>query len=180
MRRFLARGVAVAAIGLAGSPSFAADPPPSVEKPSVEPRSWYARLNPFGEPPRQPGPRVRQAVAPLSEEALLSVLQAEKDAYTRRLDVCHRLREIAYETNDEKLEARVNELEKQVAVTYHMRMARLGMKSGGPLPALPTPSAEALNRTLGSGAVTPLTVGSKTTAGKTATAKAPVFKEVDP
>ena len=179
MRRFLAQGLAV--VGLTGPLAVAADPPAPADKPA-ESRSWTSRLNPFGggDAPREPGPRVRPPVGPLSSETMVSVLQAEKDAYTRRLDVCHRLREIAVEKNDEALEARANELEKLAAATYRGRVARLGVKTGGPLPALPAPSADALDRSLGTGvAVTPLTSGTKpAAAGKTATAKATPFKEV--
>lgn len=181
MRRFLAQGLAV--VGLTGQFAVAADPPAPADRPA-ESRSWAARLNPFGgDAPREPGPRVRQPVGPLSADTMVTVLQAEKDAYTRRLDVCHRLREIAVEKNDEALEARANDLEKLAAATYRGRVARLGVKSGGPLPALPAPSAQStdsLDRALGSGvAVTPLTSGSKpAAAGKTATAKATPFKEV--
>jgi hypothetical protein len=181
MRRFLAQGLAV--VGLTAPLAVAADPPALPDKPA-EARSWATRLNPFGgDAPRDPGPRVRQPVGPLAAETMVVVLQAEKDAYTRRLDVCHRLREIALETNDEQLEARANELEKLAAATYRGRVTRLGVKSGGPLPALPAPSADVLDRSLGGGvAVTPLTsAGTKpAAAGKTSTAKATPFKEVAP
>lgn len=176
MRRFLLRGLVAA--GVVGLPAVAlADPP--ADPPS---RPLLARLNPFGEAEPVPGPRVRQAVGPLSDEVLLGVLRAEKDAYTRRLDVCHRLREIALQNNDEKLESKANELERQATAAYHERVSRLGVKSGGPLPALP-PSATAtaaLDKALGSGvAKTPLD-SPKATTGKTATAKAGQFKEVAP
>jgi hypothetical protein len=172
MRRFLLGGLATAAVVVAGGPAVAADPP---DRPLLD------LLNPFAG--GDPGPRVRLPVAPLSEEMLLSVLRAEKDAYTRRLDVCHRLREIALQTNDEGLEGKANVLEKQATATYHERVARLGVKSGGPLPPLPASSSEAataaLDRTLGSGtAVTPLTAKPKPAAS--ATAKASQFKEVAP
>jgi hypothetical protein len=175
MRRFLLRGLVAAAV--VGLPAVAlADPP--ADPPS---RPLLDRLNPFGGEPA-PGPRVRQAVGPLSDEVLLGVLRAEKDAYTRRLDVCHRLREIALQNNDEKLESKANELERQATAAYHERVSRLGVKSGGPLPPVP-PSATAtaaLDKALGSGvAKTPLD-SPKPAAGKTATAKAGQFKEVAP
>lgn len=170
MRRFLLGGLA--AVTAAGLPAVAADPP---DRPLLD------RLNPFVTP--EAGPRVRPPVAPLSEEVLLTVLRAEKEAYTRRMDVCHRLREIAFQTNDETLEGKVNELEKQASATYHARVARLGAKTGGPLPPLPasdpTAATAALDKALGSGAaVSPLTAKPKPAA--TATAKANQFKEVAP
>ena len=176
MRRFLAHGlVAVAAgIGFAGL-AVAADPPATDTPP--ESRSLVSRLNPFAAKPAEPGPRVRPAVGPLSAETMVAVLQAERDAYTRRLDVCHRLREIALQTNDEQLEAKAGELEKLAIETYKLRVGRLGVKSGG-APVVPT---DTLDRTLGTGvAVNPLTTGKPTASAKTATAKANTFKEVNP
>ena len=144
------------------------------DDPPVPHRTWYDRLNPFAGPAPAPGPRVRP-VGPLSTESLLEVLRAEKEAYTRRLDVCHRLREIALQSNDDTLEAQANDLEKQATLTYRTRVAKLGVKSGGPLPPLPDSSSASatLDKNLGSGvAANPLTTGSKTTTdGKTATAK---------
>ncbi|MCU0704437.1 MAG: hypothetical protein MUF18_10720 [Fimbriiglobus sp.] len=174
MRRFLLRGLVAATV--VGLPAVALADPPAESPPS---RPLLARLNPFATP--EPGPRVRKPVGPLSDEMLLGILQAEKDAYTRRLDVCHRLREIALQSNDEKLEVRANELERQATAAYHERVSRLGVKSGGPLPPV-APSAAVvatLDRSLGSGAaVNPLTTAKPTAGGKTASAKATQFKEV--
>ena len=188
MHRFLARGLVALTAGWVawGGPSAIAADPSAPATPPAESRSFFDRLNPFSsaESPAAPGPRLRKPVGPLSSETMVSVLQAEKDAYTRRLDVCHRLREIAINTSDETLEAKVNELEKQAMATYQARVSRLGVKTGGPLPPLPaataTATASTLDRNLGSGvAVNPLTAGKKTaTADKSATAKVNQFKEV--
>lgn len=192
MHRFLARGlVALTAgwVGTAGPLAVAADPPAPVAAPPAESRSLIDRLNPFANEPepeagavRQPGPRVRRSVGPLSSETMVAVLQAEKDAYTRRLDVCHRLRQIAFDTNDDRLEAKANELERMATDAYQARVSRLGVKTGGPLPPLPPASVGVLDRTLGSGiAVNPLTVDKRpNTADKSATAKVNQFKEVKP
>ena len=172
-RMFLAAFALAASIG-----AVRADDPPVQQH-----RTWYDRLNPFAGPAPAPGPRVRQ-VGPLSSETLLEVLRAEKDAYTRRLDVCHRLREIAQQSNDEKLEAQANDLEKQATMTYRSRVAKLGVKSGGPLPPLPDSSSASakLDSKLGTGvAANPLTTGTKNTNDdKAAMAKRNVFKEVAP
>jgi hypothetical protein len=176
MHRFLARGLAAVALVATGTVVSAADPP-------ADSRSLLARMNPFAtDPPAAPGPRLRPSVGPLSQEATLAAVQAEKDAYTRRLDVCHRLKEIAFQTNDEQLEAKANELEKVAHATYRTRVSRLGVKSGGPAPTIPS-AADALDRTLGTGiAVTPLTPGKSAAPAKpgNATAKANTFKEVAP
>jgi hypothetical protein len=170
MRRFLLAGLA--AVTAAGLPAVAADQPD---------RPLLGRLNPFAA--AEAGPRVRPPVAPLSEEMMLAALRAENEAFTRRMEVCHRLREIAFQTNDEELEGKVNELEKQASATYYARVARLGAKPVGPLPPLPPsdPAAAtaALDKALGTGAaVTPLTPKAKPTAS--ATARANQFKEVAP
>ena len=168
MRRFLLRGLVAAAV--VGLPAVALADPPADPPPS---RPLLARMNPFGGGEPAPGPRVRPPVGPLSEEVLLGVLQAEKDAYTRRLDVCHRLREIALQNNDDKLEAKANELEKQAFATYHERVSRLGAKTGGPLPPLPAASSTAtasLDKALGSGVAKSPLDSPKPAAGKTATA----------
>lgn len=177
MRRFLLRGLVAATV--VGLPAVALADPPADPPPS---RSLLSKLNPFGGAEPAPGPRVRQAVGPLSDEVLLAVLRAEKDAYTRRMDVCLRLKEIALDTKDERLEAKANELERQATAAYHERVSRLGVKSGGPLPPVPPSAAAtaALDKALGSGvAKTPLD-SPKPAAGKTATAKASQFKEVAP
>ncbi len=176
MRRFLHRGLVAAAV--AGLPAVALADPPADPPPS---RPLLARLNPFGGAEPTPGPRVRPAVGPLSDEMLLAILRAESDAYTRRMEVCLRLKEIAHNSNDEKLEAKANELERQATAAYHERVSRLGVKSGGPLPPVPPSAAAtaALDKALGSGvAKTPLDPPKP--AGKTATAKASQFKEVAP
>jgi len=82
----------------------------------------------FAGPPT-PGPAVAARVAPLSPEALVEVMQAERDAYSRRLDVCTQLRRIAIETNDPKLEAEALQLEQLAETTYKQRVAKLGVKS---------------------------------------------------
>jgi len=160
---------------LAGRVALAAEPAPSL----------LQRMNPFAS--RDAGPRLRAPVAPLSAESLLACIRAEKDAYSRRLDACHRLREIAMDANDDTLEAKANELERLATETYRMRVSRLGVSSGstaiGAVPTDAITSAKAtqtLDATLGRGAaVTPLTAA-KPAAKGTATAKLPAYKEVNP
>ena len=178
MTRHLATGLAlVVLIGIQSVNVHAQDP--------AESRGLLTRLNPFSAP--APGPRLRSAVAPLSPESLLAAITAEKEAYSRRLDACHRLREIALDSGNETLEAKANELEKMATETYRLRVSRLGVPSGAmPMTAGPTLTAtsakETLNKQLGAGVATnPLTSASKKATDKsTATAKANTFKEVNP
>jgi hypothetical protein len=177
MTRHLATGLAlVVLVGLQGATASAQEP--------AESRGLLSRLNPFAS--QEPGPRLRAAVAPLSPESLLAAITAEKEAYSRRLDACHRLREIALDAGDEKLEAKANELEKMATETYRLRVSRLGVPSGAmPLNSGPVVTASAkdtLNEKLGSGVATnPLaSAARKPTDKSTATAKANTFKEVNP
>ena len=178
MTRHLATGLAlVVLIGIRSADLRAQEP--------AESRGLLSRLNPFAAP--APGPRVRTPVAPLSSESLLAAITAEKEAYSRRLDACHSLREIALDGNNEILEAKANELEKMATETYRLRVSRLGVPSGDmPIAAGPSLSAssakESLNKQLGTGVATnPLaSAGKKPTDKSTATAKANTFKEVNP
>lgn len=126
------------------------------------------------DPPPRPAPRV----APLSPEAMVEAMQAERDAYSRRLDICTQLRRIAGETNDAKLDAEALQLEQMAETTYKQRVAKLGVKSDTRTPIAPL---ESIDRTLGSGAaVNPLMAGRPTTAAGPATAQRNQFREVKP
>lgn len=75
-------------------------------------------------------------------------MQAERDAYTRRLDICTQLRRVAAETNDTKLEADALQLEQMAEMTYKQRVAKLGIKTD---PRSPLARLEAIDRALGTG-----------------------------
>ena len=149
---------------------------------AVEPRPLFSRPPAAAEAPRPALTR--------SPEAMTEAIRAERDAFTRRLDVCTQLRRIAADTNDERLAQRALDLEQIAEDTYRQRIARLGVKSDlRTLPAgMSTPanigaastSTAALDRTLGSGtAVTPLTVAPpKPATPATATAQSRQFREV--
>ena len=126
-RRFaIALGIAAAA-----QVAVAADPPPA-EKPA-ESRLLLSRMNPFGssttgKPAPAPG-RPAPAVGPLAPDVMIASLQAEQDAYARRLDVCTELRRVAVATKDDKLGMKADELERLAEQTYNTRIAKLGVKS---------------------------------------------------
>lgn len=125
-------------------------------------------------PPTPPQPRV----APLSPEARVEALQAERDAYTRRLDICTQLRRIAAEKNDAKLEAEALQLEQMAETTYKQRVAKLGVKSDT---RSPLAQIESIDRVLGAGtAVNPLTAAKPTLPAGPATASSGQFKVVNP
>lgn len=177
MSRFIAFTVGVA---LATQASRAADPP--TDPKPAESRSLASRLNPFGgtdtgKPAPAPG-RPRAMVGPLSPDVMIQALQAEQDAFARRLDICTELRRVAVGTKDEKLGVKADELERLAEQTYNQRIAKLGVKSQH----RSTPGIDKLDSELGAGvAVNPLKTGARTPADtKPATAQVRQFREVKP
>lgn len=155
MLRFRAWGPFAALAACCAAPVFADKGPPS---------------------PGQPAPVAR--VAPLSPEAMVEAMQAERDAYTRRLDICTQLRRVAAETNNAKLETEALQLEQMAEMTYKQRVAKLGVKSD---PRSPLSQLEALDRALGTGtAVNPLTAAKPAAPASTPTAQSRTFREVKP
>src|SRR5262245_37451566 len=114
MIRLRAWGLAaVAAVGTT-MPVLAADPPP-------QPTTLYTKL--FGPAkPKQPGPPTRSGPATslrppttdmLPADILAAAVQAEQEAWSRRMDVCLRLRQVGIDTNNEQLIRQADELERQ-------------------------------------------------------------------
>jgi hypothetical protein len=147
MNRFRAWGVAAALAAGAGAPAVAADEPSATDSRPQDARPWYKRMffAPKPAPPAEPGPRVGATVAPpgqaplsrpLSAEAVSAALQAERDAYLRRLNVCVELRKAAEARGDESLMRQVDEIERQAEAVYKKRVTALGVSTSvrAPLP----------------------------------------------
>jgi hypothetical protein len=167
MRRIRFLGLSALAAGGWAEAGLAADP--TTTKPDDKP-SLLARMMPWGkkdgpDAKAPPGPPV--VVTPLPPAELADAVRAEQMAYLRRLEVCTRLREVAANTDNDKLIETAEELERQAFATYQARVARLGVKTG------PRSADADLDAKLGSGAaVNPLTVTSpKPADDKTKTAK---------
>ena len=156
-----------------------ADPPPA--KPT-ESRSMMSRLNPFGGPDTgKPAPapgRPAPSVGPLAPDVMIGALQAEQDAYARRLDVCTELRRVAVSTKDDKLGMKADELERLAEQTYNLRIAKLGVKSQHRA----APGIDKLDGELGTGvAVNPLNTSIRSPAdARPATAQVRQYREVKP
>lgn len=127
MHRIAAWGLGAAlAAGAAAPCAFAADPPG---------KPWYARLLGSGSDAESAKtfadlpPRPAVVVGPLDPSTRAQALRAEQDAWQRRMDVCHKLREIAAEANDDRLFTRADDLERQATALYHQRVSRLGVKA---------------------------------------------------
>jgi hypothetical protein len=118
--------IAAIALGVLSSPAalHAQEPEPTVpSRPGLFSMLWNRSEA------VEPGPRTKSITVILSAEMQLAILQTERDAYARRLDACHRLREIALETNDEKLEAQINDIERKAMETYRVRVNRIGIRT---------------------------------------------------
>ena len=135
MRRMLARlrarpllwGVGAA---LAGAGYCAAAEPDA--------KPWYGRLmGTADKPDAAPPPRLAVS-GPLDPNTLVEVIRAEQAAWDRRLEVCHKLREIAAAANDDSLTRQADALEQQATQLYHQRTARFGVKRG----RTPAPTVE--------------------------------------
>lgn len=114
----VSRGLAVGALfaGLAGA--MAAENSPSA-KTAKTPETFA------GKSVRHPS----VIIAPPSAEVVADAIRAEMDAYTRRLDACTRLRQIALEAGNDALLNETDEIERQAAVLYKARVARFGIRS---------------------------------------------------
>jgi hypothetical protein len=135
MPRVRAWGLAAAvAAGLAGSPAHADDLPRSMRS-SAPPTTLVNKL--FGHSKAKNGPVARGAapptiVAPLAPEIAAAALQAEQEAWERRMSVCLKLRHVALEANDEDLMRQVDDLERQATTLYNARTSALGIPRSKP------------------------------------------------
>jgi hypothetical protein len=152
MIRFRAWGVAAALSLCAAGHVAAADPPKAgVDGRGQDTRPWYKRMF-FAPKPAGPAARGGAAVAvpgqppvsaTLSPELVHAALQAEQDAYLRRMLICTKLREAGYERNDDALLKQVEELERQADAIYKQRVAALGVSRSVRAPLPPTVGAVA-------------------------------------
>jgi len=166
MNRIAAWGLAVA-LGVGVASIVAGEPLPQMGTKPVKDKSSAT----FGELPA----KVPVILGPMEPDVMTQALRLEQEAYQRRLDVCLKLRQVALKTNNESLANQADELEREATAVYHLRTAKLGVKS-----AL-RGSMESLDRKLGTGiAETPLTVASPEPASAKATASAPDFRVVNP
>lgn len=156
MMRFRAWGLsAFAAAGMA-MPAVAADPPP---QPTTLASKLFgpAKPKPVGPAERSgPGTSLRPptVTAPLGADVLAAAVQAEQEAWSRRMDVCLKLRQVGIDTNNDSLVRQADDLERQATVLYNARTAALGIPKVKPADTAPA----ALDRQFGTGvAVNPLT-----------------------
>lgn len=139
MSRLRAWVIAAALGGAAvtAAPVRAADAP-------ADTRPWYKKV--FVSAPKPAGPAVRSGPvmparpmsAPLPPDAVREAVKAEADALLRRMDVCDKLRQAAFDKNDEALMRQVDELERQAKAVYEARVAALGVSKSAKAPLPPT------------------------------------------
>lgn len=115
----------LAALGLAiaASASFAQSPPPKYNaKPTAETSSWWRSW--FGESKDAPKPTDVPPVGPTVTDKYAGLDRAMK-AYLRRQEVCDRLRDIALQSNDEKLYEEASRLEEMAWRLHQTKSSRL-------------------------------------------------------
>jgi hypothetical protein len=120
MTKLKARWLATAILAVACS-SSAWGAPPAQQPPS---RSWFSRM--LGKP--EPPPEKPVITAPLTGAALAEAVEAEKQAWTRRMQVCTELRTVAMARKDDALLRQIDELERQASIMYNQRTTALGVK----------------------------------------------------
>jgi hypothetical protein len=139
MHRFRAWWLAATAAAGVGAPAAtAANPPPTTLF-----AKWFGPAQ-----PKKPGPVARDGstslrpptvTAPLPPEVVSGALQAEQEAWARRMSVCDKLRQVALDQNDEALMRQVDDLERQATATYNARVAALGVPKVKPAATRPDP-----------------------------------------
>jgi hypothetical protein len=98
-------------------------------KPSSNQRSTFGRLFTWGEDPVDKVIEVApgSVPAPSPGERLAHEQERLKKAFSRRVQVCLRLREIAMETDDQELGQKADELEARAWSIYCQQAAKLGL-----------------------------------------------------
>ncbi len=107
----LALGLGIGAAGVALGQEPASD------------AGWLSRLFGHGTPPatHKDEPREEKMIAPPSPAAQRAKAEAD---FLRRLEVCQKLQEIAFDTGDEQLKHRAEQLEQRAKDAYERRTNR--------------------------------------------------------
>jgi hypothetical protein len=129
MNRLWVYGLGAATVACVGWQAMAADPNMAPGQTTLV----QSVQNLFTPKPPKPtlGPSAQTApltiTAPLTPAVLSKCLQAEQDAYLRRISVCDALRLLADEKGDQALTRQADELERQAKSLYEARVAALGI-----------------------------------------------------
>jgi hypothetical protein len=96
----------------------------SNDKPAPAPAPVPVRNDKKADRKGTKSPEAPAKVAPVVDEAAQQ-RNREEAAYLRRLAVCDKLKQIAYQTNDEKLQRQAEQLDERVWEVYSQRIANL-------------------------------------------------------
>ena len=131
LRRWLGGAAALLVLGLTVSARAAEDG----TAPSSD-NHWWDRINPFaGKKPDVPSPttsaatRAGPAAAPTPVVRPVIVHETEEAALMRRNDVCDKLKQIAWDTNNKELERRADMLQLRVNEVYKLHAGMTAAKS---------------------------------------------------
>jgi hypothetical protein len=97
------------------------------DPPAKGPGPWYSRIFGGGTPAAKKAPDVKKEDAKPLPPGAVSALKAQAHAdYMRRLEVCDKLREIGFESSDDELRRKADQLEQRAFDAYVQQMNRLG------------------------------------------------------
>ncbi len=136
MKRLGIWGLSVALIAGTGATAFA--DPPTMRAGQTTLMDKFLSLT----TPKRTGPtvasdpqRAMSITAPLPPEVVADAVRAEQDAYLRRVSICTELRRVAAQQGNDTLTRQADELERQAAALYNLRVTRLGVSyAKAPLP----------------------------------------------
>jgi hypothetical protein len=130
MDRLRAWGILALLAALWAMPAFAADPDEAPVNNYDRGVMGFTKWNAgHPEPPKAPPVPPEVAAAKQREKDTAAALRAQEEAnLLRRLNACNRLREVAVQTGDEKLEQLADELEKRAGAVF---TARTTVLAGG-------------------------------------------------
>jgi hypothetical protein len=114
-------GLAATVAGARGGPLDDKDAPP--DKADGAKGSWLG--NWFGKGDKPKADEGKVVDKPTRPPSAAREQKRAMNAFLRRMQVCDRLREIAYNTNDTELEQQANDLEEQARRLYEQQTARL-------------------------------------------------------
>ncbi len=148
--RMVAKGMTVAILvtGLAASAALAQDTDGDLHSAAPKPKAfWEGWFAPAPKPIEKKSDPIPAAPAgPTAAELAAATRKRELAAYTRRMEVCDRLMEVAVEKNDEAMQARIEQLKDRAWELYQQRTGAASVAVS------PSADEDVLDRKLGAGA----------------------------
>jgi hypothetical protein len=166
--RMVGKGMTVAVLltGLAASSALAQVTDGDLHSAAPKPKAfWDGWFTPAAKPVEKKADKLAAPPAgPSAGEVAAATRKRELAAYSRRMEVCDRLMEVAVQNNDDAMQTRIEQLKDRAWELYQQRTGGLSVSSA------PSPDEAVLDRRLGvSSSGRPLTAATgkvKTDAGQ--------------